>query len=96
MFELEALFKATESQALMFLLKPIGSGKEATRCEGPALLVIASAKEGLFGQLFIPDVIVDDRDRAFSPDVVVVIDDIIFCISDIDFDLTLVMIMLLS
>ena len=77
MFELEALFKATESQALMFLLKPIGSGKEATRCEGPALLVIASAKECLFGQVFIPDVIVDDRDRAFASDVFIVFGDII-------------------
>ena len=49
MLEFETLLKATKSEALMFLVKAIGPGKEATRCEGPALLVIASAKEGLFG-----------------------------------------------
>ena len=49
MFEVEALFKTTEGKALMFLVEPIGPGKEAAGCEGPALLVIASAKEGMFG-----------------------------------------------
>ena len=49
MLEVETLFVATEGKALMFPVEPIGPGKEATWCEGPAFLVIASMKETLFG-----------------------------------------------
>ena len=49
MLEVETLLKTTKSEALMFPVEPIRSGKEAAWCEGPTLLVIASAKECMFG-----------------------------------------------
>ena len=49
MSEFEALLKATEGEALMFFIEPIRSGEESARSEGPSLLIIATALEGLFG-----------------------------------------------
>jgi len=49
MLEFEALLKTTKSEALMFFLKAVGSGKEPTRGEGPTFLVISSTEKGLLG-----------------------------------------------
>ena len=58
--EFKALFEAAEGQALMFLIKSIGTTKQSTRCKGPAVLVIAALKERLFGDVFVSGVIIDN------------------------------------
>jgi len=85
--EAGALFEAGEGQALSFLVETVGPAQQAAGGKRPALLIIAPLQQGLFGQVFIPAVVVNDRDGAPGADVLVVGGDVIFCISDIDPDL---------
>jgi len=48
-FECKTLLEAAKGKPLMFLIKAIGSGKEATGCKRPSLLVITTIKESFFG-----------------------------------------------
>ena len=58
--EFKALFEAAESQALMFFIKSIGTTEQSTRCKGPAVVVIAAMKEGVFGEVFVSGVVIDN------------------------------------
>ena len=83
--ELQALLKAAESHALMFFIKAIGPANKVAGCKRPSPLVIASIKDSLPGQIFSSGVVVDNRDRAFAANILIVICNVIFGICDIDF-----------
>ena len=74
----------------MFFVEAVGSAKEATGGERPAVVVIAAIDEGLFGQVFVSGVVIDNWDGTFASEIVVVFCDVVFCICDIDHWLALV------
>lgn len=46
----------------MFFIKSVGSAKKATGSKGPAVMVEPPFKEGLFGEVFISRVVIDNGD----------------------------------
>ena len=76
--QFHTLFKTAECESLMLFIKTIGPAQQPTWCKRPTLLIVASVEEGLFREIFISDIIVDDRDGTLCSYVIVVINDIIF------------------
>ena len=62
----------------MFFIKAIWTGEQAAGSKGPALLIISSVNEGLFGQIFSSGVVIDNGYGAFATDIIIVFYDIIF------------------
>jgi hypothetical protein len=89
--EIQALFKATKSQALVLIVKTVWPAEHSTGSKGPSIVIIPSVNQGLSGQIFVSGIIVDNGDGAFGPDILIVFGDVILGISDIDVDVAVMM-----
>jgi len=90
-FKGEALLKTAKDQTAPFFIKPIGTTKCPTGLERPSILIISSLKDSLPGKAFISHIVVDDRNSALSPYVLIIFKSIVFSVGNVDFHLTLMM-----